>query len=175
MGHVLSRGILQARALGLIIKDEKQQADMAMLQQFLNSAMNAIRASVHNTPQDYVTLDAEIKALLADFTFCPVDYRNSSAGEWPLKQKYAVIALMKEALSNIMKHSNATTASITLSELRNSRLVLIHDNGTKQPASDDSGLGLYAMEERVRGLGGSLRVTRENGFRLLIPLPKEDA
>ncbi len=60
MGHVLSRGILQARALGLIIKDEKQQADMAMLQQSLNSAMNAIRASVHNTPQDYVTLDAEI-------------------------------------------------------------------------------------------------------------------
>lgn len=97
--------------------------------------------------------------MLADFTFCPVDYRNSSAGEWPLKQKYAVIALMKEALS----------------ELRNSRLVLIHDNVTKQPASDDSGLGLYAMEERVRGLGGSLRVTRENGFRLLITLPKEDA
>ena len=43
-----------------MIKDERQQADMAMLQQSLNSAMNAIRASVHNTPQDYVTLDAEI-------------------------------------------------------------------------------------------------------------------
>ena len=175
VGHVLSRGILQARALGLMIKDEKLQSDMAMLQDSLNSAMNAIRASVHNTSQDYVALDAEIKALLSDFTFCPVHYRNSSAGEWPLKQKYAVIALIKEALSNIMNHSNATMASITLSELRNSRLVLINDNGTKQPTSNDSGLGLSAMEERVRGLGGSLSVTRENGFRLLITLPKEDA
>ncbi|NLX82231.1 MAG: hypothetical protein GXZ04_00210 [Clostridiales bacterium] len=175
VGHVLSRGILQARALGLSLKNPRQQQDMKALQDTLNSGMTAIRASVHNMPQDFLALDAEIKGLLDDFTFCPVRYTNSNGSQWPLKQKYAAIAVIKEALSNIMKHSNATLASITLSELRDSRLLLIQDNGTQPSNNHHSGLGLYAMEERVRGLGGSLRVTRDKGFRILITLPKEDS
>lgn len=174
VGHVLSRGILQAQALGLRLKDPELKDEMKALQASLNTGMNAIRHSVHNTRQDVVVLDREIETLLSAFTFCPVRYVNNSMSDLPLNQKYVVIAIIKEALSNIARHSGATQAEITLSELRDSRLLLIHDNGRAKPGTT-GGMGLFAMEERVRGLGGSIHISREQGFRILITLPKEEA
>ena len=173
VGHVLSRGILQAQALGLRLSEPALKEDMKALQASLTTGMNAIRDSVHNTRQEVVVLDREIKSLLSAFTFCPVRYTNNSTTDLPLNQKYVVIAIIKEALSNIARHSGASQADITLSELRDSRLLLIHDNGRAAPSAQ-GGMGLFAMEERVKGLGGSIHISREQGFRILITLPKEE-
>lgn len=172
VGHVLSRGILQAQALGLGLEDPALKEDMKALQDSLKTGMDAIRASIHNTRQDLVVLDQEIRNLLEGFTFCPVRYVNNSQSDLPLNQKYVVIAIIREALSNIARHSNASQAAITLSEMRDRRLLLIHDNGRVRPGGSP-GMGLFAMEERVLGLGGSIHITRDQGFRILITLPKE--
>jgi len=173
VGHMLSRGILQAQALGLRLKDPPLKEDMKALQQSLLTGMNAIRDSVHNTRQDVLVLDQEIRSLLQEAP-CPVRYVNNSTTDLPLKQKYVVIAIIREALSNIARHSNASQADITLSEMRDSRLLLIHDNG-QVTAGYSPGMGLYAMEERVRSLKGSIHISRERGFHILITLPKEDS
>lgn len=173
VGHILSRGILQVGALALGTADPESKQSLEALQQSLRAGMDTVRNSVHNTRQDTLALDIEIEALLSQFDFCPVRYHNSAVTELSLSNKYVVMAIIREALNNIMRHSNATQANVTLSEMDHSHLLLISDNGTAQ-ASSGTGMGLAAMEERVRGLRGSMHISRGHGFRILITLPKED-
>ncbi len=174
VGHILSRSLLQVKALSLNPADPDLKRNLDDLHDSLATGMNAIRHSVHNTRQDTLHLDREIQALLDGFAFCPVQYTNAGGSELSLNHKYVVMAVIREALSNIMRHSNATHAAITLSEMSGSHLLLISDNGTNSKAPQGQGMGLAAMEERVRGLGGSVHITTDHGFRILLTLPKEN-
>ena len=174
VGHLLTRGILQVAALKLATQDAQQREQLQQLKDTLDTAMTATRHSVHNTRQDALFLDQEVQALVDAFTFCEVRYTNQSLTELSLNQKYVLMAIIQEALNNVMKHSNATLVTITLSQLAGSHALLIADNGTTNTPGDGTGLGLSAMEERVRGLGGTMHIAREKGFRLFITLPTEE-
>jgi signal transduction histidine kinase len=71
--------------------------------------------------------------------------------------------IAQEALTNVVRHSGATSATVTLSE-DNGRLRLsVADNGRGLPAgrstsSRAGGFGLIGMRERMRAAGGLLRV-----------------
>lgn len=89
----------------------------------------------------------------------------------------------QEALANIRKHAQATTACVTLSYLGDTIILDVEDNGNgmpRQAATPDgltsSGFGLVAMRERVTQLGGELFVESEpgEGTTLSISLPLED-
>lgn len=88
----------------------------------------------------------------------------------------------QEALANIRKHAQATTACVTLSYLDDTIILDVEDNGVglaqKAEAPDgltSSGFGLVAMRERVAQLGGELFVESEpgEGTTLSISLPLE--
>ena len=174
VGHILSRSLLQVKALRLRLSDPVLAQEAEELQASLATGMNAIRHSVHNTRQDSLHLDREIQALIKGFSFCPVRYANSSTSELSLQQKYVVMAIIREAFSNISRHSDASLVTLTLSEVGASHLLLVADNGKTKPSNKNQGMGLAAMEERVRGLSGSIHITRDQGFRILVTLPKEE-
>ena len=92
-----------------------------------------------------------------------------------MKAKYSILFIVKEALSNVMKHSNATLVSITVSELPGIYQIIIHDNGTTSQGNrhDSSGMGLQSMIERVNTLGGNFYTDTRDGFKIFISLPKE--
>lgn len=73
----------------------------------------------------------------------------------------AAYRVVQEALTNAIKHANATAVSVRL-RLERERLILdIIDNGRGMPDPGDagSGLGLAGMRQRVLVLGGEFRVT----------------
>ena len=76
--------------------------------------------------------------------------------------------LVKEAVNNIQKHSNAKNASIRVCMHPGFYLLSIADNGTKISTTDSRGIGLSNMEERVRALNGVIRFDTENGFKITI-------
>ena len=89
----------------------------------------------------------------------------------------------QEALANIRKHAQATTACVTLSYLGDTVILDVEDNGVglMQKASTpdgltSSGFGLVAMQERVTQLGGDLFIESEpgDGTTLSISLPFAD-
>jgi signal transduction histidine kinase len=70
--------------------------------------------------------------------------------------------IAQEALTNVVRHSGATSATVSLLE-ENGRLRLsVADNGRGLPAgksaSSRGGFGLIGMRERMRAAGGLLRV-----------------
>jgi two-component system sensor histidine kinase UhpB len=74
--------------------------------------------------------------------------------------------IAQEALTNVARHSGATSAIVTLLEDNGRLRLLVADNGRGLPAglpagksSARSGFGLIGMRERMRAAGGLLRVT----------------
>ncbi|MGE5614188.1 MAG: sensor histidine kinase [Bacillota bacterium] len=173
VGHLLSSAILQAGALLTVNRDEKIRDSLETLNDTLSQAMDSIRASVHKLYDESIDLDAQIKELVKKFTFCEISYEYNIDSNPGKKLKYAFISIVKEALSNIIKHSNATHASIIFNEHPALYQLIIRDNGTVKSSGADDGLGLMNITERVRSFNGNINILTENGFEIFISIPKE--
>lgn len=173
VGHVLSSAILQTGALIAVTKDESAKEALICLKDILSGGMDDIRRSVHNLHEDYLDLELEIGSIASRFTFCPVDFRYSVRTVPSKRTAAALIAVVKETLSNIMKHSSATEAKISVDEQPGFFRLVVSDNG--RGAKLGKGLGLVSIEERIRALGGVVSVTAAEGVRVYITVPKENS
>lgn len=113
VGHLLSRSLLQVGALQVVNRDETVRQGLDTVRQTLSGAMDSIRRSVHDLHDESVDLQMQLEAMLRDFTFCPVKLDYDS-GEMDRDLKLAFLAIVREALSNVMRHSNATMAAVTV-------------------------------------------------------------
>jgi len=86
--------------------------------------------------------------------------------------------IIQECLSNISKHSSATSATIKLDIKDKLITLLIEDNGNIDtlPFIDNSGFGLLGINERVSSLDGQLQLSKNQscGLSTLITLPFND-
>lgn len=98
------------------------------------------------------------------------------------EDRILVYRIIQEGLTNIGKHAAAKNISIVIGRQDGSIVFLITDDGTGfDPGSEsvkdavDRGLGLSAMEERVRMLGGHFDLWSEKGrgTRITFAIPEE--
>lgn len=109
-------------------------------------------------------LDAALSAVAARSPV-PVDLRveiSSGLGREPEAVAYFVVS---EALTNIAKHSEATSASVTVTQTDQALRVRIEDDGRGGAAVSRGGLstGLAGLTDRVRATGGHLEVASPHG------------
>ena len=55
-----------------------------------------------------VNLQESIKGIIRDFKYCEVELKYDMSNKVTSNVKYCLIGIVKEALSNVMKHSGAT-------------------------------------------------------------------
>jgi two-component system sensor histidine kinase DesK len=81
---------------------------------------------------------------------------------------------LKEAVTNVVKHSRATECSITIKQSEKELIAEVRDNGVGNIKDEDfyRGSGLPGMRERLEFVNGTLEITSENGTALLIKIPK---
>lgn len=90
----------------------------------------------------------------------------------PGKKRQNIYLIFKEAINNILKHSDAQKITISFRKDRKSFELYIKDNGK---ADDTTGVmggyGIKSMRQRAEELGGELKTELENGFsvRAIIP------
>jgi signal transduction histidine kinase len=97
----------------------------------------------------------------------------------PLASAVLLYRIVQEALNNIVKHSGASAADITIRKRNGDVYVEVKDNGRglepgkMEGTPGSGGLGLAIMTERVRTLGGALEIeSREgSGTRLRFAFP----
>ena len=180
VGHLLSRAILITGAMKMTNQISSLQEPFESLDSSLGEAMDSIRKSVHDLHDDAVDLEKALEEIIADFSFCSVDFSYYLSKTIAREVKYNVIAIVKEALNNVMKHSNANLVQLTVSESEDLYQVMIEDNGTtispNTPTNplniETRGIGLINMTERVKKLHGTIIFYSQNGFRIYIKLPK---
>jgi signal transduction histidine kinase len=86
-----------------------------------------------------------------------------------------LVQLTREALSNIVRHSGAARANVSLSRTGSTAVLTIDDNGQGfNTRARSSGNGLRNMRGRASSLGGRLMVTSRKGqgtrVRLTMPI-----
>jgi len=87
-----------------------------------------------------------------------------------------VIAVVNEALSNVVRHSRARRVHITARLLADRLVVEIADDGVGVGANPQAGYGLRNMRDRARLLGGEAGVSSEpgKGTRVVLNVPWRD-
>ena len=201
VGHMLSRSILMVGALKTVNQAENLKVPMEQLDQTLNEAMTNVRQSVHDLHDESVNLKEVMESLAEEFRFCPVQLTYDMGYDIPKEIKYSFIAITKEALNNVMRHSNANEVKILAREHPGLYQLIIEEHGTlderirpngdreeyaekesagktgndwKTENTESSGIGIENMKKRVRMLGGTMQIQKETGFRIFITVPKNE-
>jgi signal transduction histidine kinase len=85
----------------------------------------------------------------------------------------AAFRIVQEALTNVLRHAEATSAQVSVRARGGALEVDVTDDGTNTTAATDPGFGLRGMEERVAALGGHLEAGpgEQRGWRVHALLP----
>ena len=173
VGHMLTRSLLQSGALIVINKDENMKEPLEELRSTLDSAMTSIRQSVHDLHDESLDLKKIIEdtASAADERFAvSLDYDIGS--DAPAKVKLCIAGIVKEGVSNAIKHSNGDKLYISVREHPAFYQLLIMDNG-RSDKINETGIGLKNMKDRAESIGGFISCTpSEEGFRVFASIPK---
>jgi signal transduction histidine kinase len=89
-----------------------------------------------------------------------------------------VLAVLREALTNVGKHAQATQVVITVTVGEDLRLIVADDGvGMNGTSTSPDGLGLKNMRQRAERRGGGMEIgtSREGGTRLTWHVPLEPA
>jgi signal transduction histidine kinase len=95
----------------------------------------------------------------------------------PAETETALYRIVQEALTNVLKHADATRVTVRLRLHEKTVELVVQDNGAgfDPSAVRDGGLGLVGMRERVALLGGRMVVESSDGagtmLKAEVPLP----
>ena len=180
VGHMLSRSILQMGALQTIHKEEPLHGQLVAINDTLSQAMNNIRESVHDLHNESLDLKQALREVTDEFRDkYEIAFTYDMSAAVPRNVKYCFLAITKEALANVVRHSNATRVSLYFCEHPGFYQMLVEDNGTDIKVKEAqiakaqvSGIGLSNMRERVEALGGTIAFLTDKGFEIRISVPK---
>ena len=176
VGHVLSRSLLQLGAVMAVTKnDEKMTALLRPVRESMDLALDSIRNSVHDLRDDSIDLKTTAEEILKPLEGSYKIYRQYDFSYNVDKDiKLCFIAVLKEAVTNIIRHSDADTVSVTMTEHPTFMQLVVDDNGKSSKRPDSEGMGLSNIRERVKMLDGIINITTTGGFRIFITIPKQN-
>jgi len=90
------------------------------------------------------------------------------ADHLPEEHQTCIYRLVQEAINNSVRHARARTVQVSVRCERDRVSVTVQDDGAGFDSRYVRGLGLLGMEERVRRLGGRLRIDSRGGKGTLI-------
>ena len=107
----------------------------------------------------------------------------SDLGRFPQEIETAIFRVVQECVTNIHRHSGSTVARVCISQINKHVRIEIQDSGKgiSQAQQSDialgkAGVGIRGMKERVRQLGGSLKIDSQGegkGTSVVAELPVE--
>lgn len=207
VGHLLTRASLQVEALRVAHEadgDPSLDAGLAAVQKTVDEALSSVRESVHALHDGTFDLADRLHEVVGRFEAqsglaveLSLDFDDA-----PPSVGMAFLALVKEALTNVARHSDAPSVDVRIVEYPALWQLTVVDDGAAKGAANDaafhaedgasassqrpdgafgralaaSGMGLAAMEERIIALGGHFASgprTDGRGWRVFASVPKD--
>ncbi|WP_176473268.1 sensor histidine kinase [Niallia circulans] len=177
LGQKLSLiGLKSDLARKLIYKDPEQaRIELKDIQHTSRSALNEVRKMVSEMRgirlKDELLLVQKILGAAEISLTCDIasNLRISSIAE------NIISMCLKEAVTNVVRHSNATACSISISQNKKETIIEIKDNGSTpfQEENMHKGNGLAGMRERLDFINGTLEISAEEGTIVKIAVPRD--
>ena len=168
------------------IRMEAESAECAETPAEVREHLASIRATAERTVNEVRDLALLLRpSMLDDFGLVPalnwharemtkrtglnvVVSADEAAGDLPEEHRTCIYRLVQEALNNSARHANARTVEVAVRRESERVLFSVQDDGAGFDTRFARGLGLLGMEERVRRLGGVLRIDSHPGRGTLV-------
>jgi signal transduction histidine kinase len=169
--HIVDRRPEQAQTALEAIKDASKEALVE-----LRSLVGVLRAEADIAPLQPSGTLATLDDMVQRSSHAGLAVRKSETGlvrPLPAAVELAAVRIVQEAVTNVVRHSSAETAEVTLRYEPDRLEIVVEDDGRGLGGSATSGTGLVGMRERAQALGGSLDVSEgtRGGVRVRALLP----
>ncbi|HET7420864.1 MAG TPA: sensor histidine kinase [Candidatus Dormibacteraeota bacterium] len=152
--------------------DESLRHEVRDIAQVARKSLNDVRETVSGYRQ--ATLQAEISSARTALRSAGIGMKvEDTLGALPPEQDGVLAWCLREAVTNVVKHSGAKRCEVRLTRAGGEARLEVMDDG-RGATSFDGGSGLAGMKERVDLVGGTLRVGSENGggMHLQVSVPQ---
>ena len=183
VGHQLTRASLQTEALRVVHANEPGvAADFADVKRTVDEALQLVRASVHALNDNATNLSVQLERIVEGVRSDsgPQIELEVLAEHAPANVANCFAAVLREALSNAMRHAHAKTITVRCMEHPSFYQLIVTDDGTGgvQASSRGAaeGMGLASMRERIEALGGTFTAgprASAGGWRVFATVPKQ--
>jgi two-component system sensor histidine kinase DesK len=178
LGHSLSLIALKSELAGRLVEvnPERAQAEIHDIEQVTREALREVREAVTGYRQP--DLNAELSGAQAALEAAGIECRiDNSFTTTDASIEAALGWAVREGVTNVIRHSGASSCRIALRESGGSAGLTISDNGMSEAEvqrSGRAGTGIAGLTERIAALGGSVTAGRpaDGGFRLVVEIPR---
>lgn len=156
------------------VKPGTAKTEIDDIHQTARTALKEVREMVSDMrgaklDDEIIRIRQILKAAQMDFSI----EGNPQLTNTPLLVENVLSMCLKEAVTNVVKHSQATACKVLIEQSPNELLIEVRDNGIGIPDKIDSfkGHGLGGMRERLEFVNGSLEIVSSNGTTLHVRVP----
>ncbi|MCM2533630.1 sensor histidine kinase [Neobacillus pocheonensis] len=178
LGQKLSMiGLKSDLARKLIYKDPEQaRNELKDVQQTARTALSEVRKLVSSMRG--IRLHEEIGRVKQIFKAAQIHFicdENFSLTNVSLLTENILSMCLKEAVTNVVKHSEATSCTISIEQSWKEIVMIISDNGVFKGSKETvtEGHGLIGMKERLEFINGNLELMKKEGTTLTIRVPND--
>jgi two-component system, NarL family, sensor histidine kinase DesK len=174
LGHSLSAVSLKGDlAIRLLHSDPPAaRAEIESLTEVARDTLRGVRAVTSD--EHVVSLRTEIEGAAALLSAAGIDARvDLDLPDLPPPVENVLAWAVREGITNVLRHSQASTCSITAARWDGMVRLEIENDGV--PASAGQGSGLAGLTERATALSGSVSggPVGDRSFKLLLEVPEE--
>jgi two-component system sensor histidine kinase DesK len=185
LGHTLSVIVVKAEAIRRLVPVDPEAAarHAGEVEEIGREALTDIRRAVHGYRSARVLDEIERARIAVDAAGITLDVQGADLlAELPAEQSVVLGWVVREAVTNVVRHSRARRCVIAVARTSDTVLLTVSDDGLGRAAvSDGRGEGLRGLRERVDAVGGDIRETGgtagrdrsdgSEGFGLVVSLP----
>ncbi|WP_338469433.1 sensor histidine kinase [Niallia sp. XMNu-256] len=176
LGQKLSLiGLKSDLARKILEKDpEKARSELKDIQQTARMALSEVRKLVSDMRG--IRLKEEIKHVKEILEAAGIQWEiegDFGLSRVPVFIENILSMCLKEAVTNVVKHSHATKCSISINQTNNEIMITITDNGKGFRDNElfEGGNGIAGMKERLEFVNGNLTVNSDQGATVIFQIP----
>ena len=172
LGHTLSLVALKSELAGRLCERDPHGArrEIDEVQRVARDALSQVRLAVTGIRAAGIAAELASARLMLEMDAIEMDYEGGDIA-MPVEVETVLALVIREAITNVQRHSRATSVSVKFSSDAESVQLTIIDNGRGNDVV--AGNGLKGMRERIQALGGKLRIAsvRGRGTKLEASVP----
>ncbi|MED0967836.1 sensor histidine kinase [Bacillus paramycoides] len=175
LGHTLSLITLKSQLVEkLIVKNpERASVEAKEITQTSRTALKQLRELISDMRM--ITVEEELEQIKVILQAANIDLKieqeASASSLSPIEQNIVGMCL-REAVTNVVKHSKATRCTVSVLESQGELILKVEDNGIGLADQNHDGNGIRGMKERIALIDGFVELdTINSGTLLTVKVP----
>ena len=172
LGHTLSLITVKSELAGRLIERDPERAreELASIEQSARTALSEVRQAISGFNEQTLEQALEQARLTLRAADVELDLEADQQLDVPMPQQAMLSLVIREAVTNILRHAAARVCRIRLSEDNGGLRLEISDDGRGTIRPDGS--GVQGMRARIEALGGEFSIEHDRGVRLVARIPQ---